>query len=409
MISKNTFNLFLSFLLLVIIVSCKEEKRTIQEIDFTSEYKLNQQIQDKVHQDTVPWKYQISASDYATKGAYKNALNDWDIAMGGREQSYTPIQIDSIHKKHTQINASKYIIEQAKQTQVVIINEAHHNSSHRVFTKSLLKDLYQLGYRNLGLEALASGKFTDSLLNKRGYPIQKSGYYIKDPQFGDLVRTALQIGYTVFPYEQTTNVNGKQREIEQAKNIQKAIQAKPNEKFLIHCGFDHALEGTHSSWEKAMAGRITEYTGINPLTINQVVYSEKGNPAYNHPLLKALTIKESSVIIDTLQNPLKYERGEAWSDIAVFHPNTTYINGRPNWLFDRDHQPTIVTLDDLIIEYPVMVLAYAKGEDIATAIPLDITEVENNTADAHLSLKKGTYAIVVTNGKKSYTFDQIVN
>ncbi len=409
MSSKNSLNVFFSLVLLVIIFSCKEDKRVIEKIAFTSDYKFNKHIQQKVDQDTVPWKYQISASDYATKGSYKNALTNWDLAMGGREQNYTSTQIDSIHKKYTKVNASKYIINQAKHTQVVIINEAHHNSLHRVFTKSLLEDLYELGYRNLGLEAIENGEKVDSLLNKRRYPIQKTGYYTKDPQFGDLIRTAIQIGYTVFPYEQTTNVNGKLREIEQAKNIQKVLQNKPHEKFLIHCGFDHALEGTHSSWEKAMAGRLTEYTGINPLTINQVVYSEKGNTAYNHPLLKALDIKETSVVIDTAQNPLKYKRGEAWSDIAVFHPNTTYVNGRPNWLFEHGNQPTAVPLDDLTIEYPVMVLAYVKGEDIMTAVPIDITEVKTSADSCYLGLKKGTYSMVVTNGKQSYTFDHIVN
>ena len=83
-----------------------------------------------------------------------------------------------------------------------------------------------------------------------------------------------------------------------------------------------------------MAGRLTEYTGINPLTINQVLYSERSKPKYNHPLLKALEIEESSVLIDRNHNPLRYERGDAWTDIAVLHPNTIYIDGRPNWLFN---------------------------------------------------------------------------
>ena len=55
----------------------------------------------------------------------------------------------------------------------------------------------------------------------------------------------------------------KRQEIEQALNIKRVIDSRPNEKFLIHCGFDHALEGIHNSWEKAMAGRLTEYTGID--------------------------------------------------------------------------------------------------------------------------------------------------
>jgi hypothetical protein len=294
-------------------------KNVIEKIDFKTEYKFSSEIENKVFTDTVPWKYQISASEYATKGDYKNALIHWDFAMRTSEKEYSKSQIDSINQTYSKVNATDYIIEQANKNQVIIINEAHHNSFHRVFTKSLLKKLYENGYTNLGVEALGNGDYLDSTLNNRKYPILKTGYYIKDPQFGNLVRDALEIGYNLFAYEDIAEGNGKQREIEQAKNIQQVINSKPNEKFLIHCGFDHALEGTHQSWEKAMAGRLTEYTGINPLTINQVVYSEKSNGKFNHPLLKALDIKEPTIIIDKKNNPFKYEREEAWTDIAVFH------------------------------------------------------------------------------------------
>lgn len=388
--------------------SCKEEKRIIEKIDFKTEYKFSSDIENKVAKDTVPWKYQISASDFATKGDYKNALIQWDLAMEPRERNFTKGQIDSVNSKYSKVNAIDYIVEQAKKNQVVIINEAHHNSFHRVFTKSLLKKLYNKGYKNLGLEALSNGKRNDTLLNKRKHPVQETGYYIKDPQFGDLVRTALQIGYHVFPYEQTTNSNGKPREIEQAKNIQKVIQSRPNEKFLIHSGFDHALEGKHNYWEKAMAGRLTEFTGINPLTINQVVYSEKSKPEFNHPLLKAFNIKESSIIIDKENNPLRYDRGEAWNDLAVFHPTTKYVNNRPKWLFEYGNKNISIALTEIQIEFPVMVLAFKKGEDINFSVPVDITEVKTKTTNCNLGLKKGAYEIVVTNGKESVKFGQFV-
>jgi len=400
---KNTF-----YILTIVILfnSCKEEKRVIEKIDFETEYKFSSEIEDKVKKDTVPWKYQLSASDYATKGDYKNALIQWDLAMRTREKNFTESQIDSINQKYSKIKASDYIIEEAKKNQVLIINEAHHNSFHRAFTKSLLQKLFDNGYKNLGLEALTNDDSLNLALNNRKYPIQETGYYIKDPQFGNLVRDALKIGYELFPYEQTTGSNGKPREIEQAKNIQKFIEQNPNEKILIHCGFDHALEGEHRSWEKAMAGRLTEYTGINPLTINQVFYSEKSKSEYNHPLLKALGIKESSVILDKKNNPLKYDRGSAWSDIAVFHPNTNYIDGRPNWLFENDNKNIAISLNDILIEFPVMVLAFKKGEDIKFAVPIDITEVKNKIENCILGLKKGNYNIVITNGKESVKFKQ---
>lgn len=157
-----------------------------------------------------------------------------------------------------------------------------------------------------------------------------------------------------------------------------------------------------------MAGRLTEYTGINPLTINQVLYSEKSKPEYNDPLLKALNIKESTVLLDKENNPMKYTRGSAWSDLTVFHPNTEYIDSRPNWLFKNAYENIPIQLNDIQIEFPVMVLAFKKGEDINLAVPIDITEIENKTNNCNLGLKKGFYEIVVTNGKQSYKFEQKV-
>ncbi len=394
--------------LIIIVISCKEEKRAVQKIEFKTPYKFSSEIEDKTTKDTVPWKYQVSASDFAAKGDYKNALLQWDLAMGGRERNFSEVQIDSINNAYHRVTASDYILSKAKEHQVIIINEAHHNSFHRVFTKSLLKKLFDLGYTNLGLEALGNGAYLDSTLNSRKYPVLKTGHYTKDPQFGNLIREALEIGYHLFAYENIEKGSGKPREIEQAKNIERIIDSRPGEKFLIHCGFDHALEGTHQHWDKAMAGRLTEYTGINPLTINQTLYSEKGSSTLNHPLLKALQITESTVLLDKDNNPLKYERGEAYTDIAVFHPVTQYVNNRPNWLYQNGNKNVSLPLNDIQTEFPVLVLAFKKGEEINQAVPVDITEVTGPGEKCHLALMKGAYKIVVTNGKESYTFEHEV-
>ncbi len=159
------------FLTLILLInSCKEAKRTVHKIEFETAYEFSSEIEDKTTKDTVPWKYQISASDYAAKGDYKNALLQWDLAMGGRERNFSEAQIDSIYNTYHKVKASDYIISKAKEHQVVIINEAHHNSFHRVFTKSMLKKLFDLGYTNLGLEALGNGAYLDSTLNSRKYP-----------------------------------------------------------------------------------------------------------------------------------------------------------------------------------------------------------------------------------------------
>jgi len=400
---KQTTLLLLSIYLFV---SCTE--REIQQIEFSTEYKFTSEIEEQILTDTIPWKYQISAADFAKKGDYQKALIHYDLGMPTQDRNYTKTEIDSVNSKFSVVNAAEYIIHEAQKNQVVMINEVHHNSMHRAFTKSLLKALFDNGYKNLGLEALDRGEHLDSALNNRGYPIQKTGYYTQDPQFGDLIREAIKIGYNVFAYENIGFETGKVREIGQAKNIQKVIESKPHEKFLIYCGFDHLMEGNYSGWEKAMAGRLTEYTGINPLTINQEEYSERSKTKFNQPLLKAFDIRESSVLIDKDNNPLKYEQDEAWADIAVLHPNTKYVNNRPNWLFENGNQNVSVELKDIPIEFPVLVLAYKKGEDINQAVPIDILEVENSTDKCHLALRSGDYEIVVTNKIQSVKFEKMV-
>lgn len=402
MILKRTFCILTIILLLN---SCKKEKRIIEKIDFKNHYTFSSEIEAKLAKDTTSYKYDESATTYAAKGDYRNALIQWDKLMEGSDINYSKKQIDSINKKYRKVNAANYIIEEAKKNKVVIINEAHHNSFHRVFTKSLLKDLYAIGYTNLGLEALNSYIDLDSLK----YPTQVTGFYTNDPQFGNLIRDAIAIGYTLFPYEtENHTANGKIREIDQATNIKKVMDAKPNEKFLIHCGYDHALEGDSGYWVKAMAGRLEEFTGINPFTINQTTYSERSKPEMNHPLLKALKIKESTVLLDTGNNPLKHRQVDAYTDIAVLHPNTKYEDNRPNWLFKNDNKKVKLSIKDIEIDFPVMVLAYKKGENINLAVPIDITELNSKMEKCNLGLKKGTYEIVVTNGTESYKFEQKV-
>ena len=86
-------------------------------------------------------------------------------------------------------------------------------------------------------------------------------------------------------------------------------------------------EGSHGWWEKAMAGRLKEYTGIDPFTIHQVDYSEKGDPNRNHPFQKAINPSESTVLLDKDQNPFQSIRSEAYTTLAVLHPKTSYVEG----------------------------------------------------------------------------------
>lgn len=391
--------LSISCLLFFLISGCKNTQ-PIETITFQHTYKFQSAIKEKLDQDTVAWKHQLAASDFATSGDYRKALELWDVAFPGSFTPYTEHELDSLRERYRVIPAADYIVEQARLHQVVIINEAHHSSLHRVFTRSLLQRLYENGYRNLGLEALTNGKLKDSLLHDRKYPVMETGHYTKDPQFGNLIRTALEIGYNVFPYETTNRNNGKPREVDQARNIQKVMESRPNEKFLIHCGFGHVVEGEHDQWEKAMAGRLAEYTGIDPLTIEQVAYSEKSKPEMSHPLLQTFNITQPSVLLDQMNQSFRLERGKTWADVAVLHPFTSYTNERPGWLFENGNKSVPVDLSAIQLEFPVLLMAFPEGENMQEAVPVDILEVPDQQSSPRLALPKGKYELVVVNRKE---------
>ncbi|WDO14383.1 hypothetical protein MH928_06725 [Flavobacterium sp. WW92] len=353
-------------------------------------YLFSKDIEAKIQKDTLPWRYQMGATDYSISEYYTKALETWDRNGGtikkiSKEDS---LYFNSFQKK----NAKEYIINRSKDEKIIIINEAHHNNRHRVFTASLLQGLYDNGYRFFGLEALA-----DSLINERKFPVLESGFYVKEPQMANLLKEALKIGFVLFEYEAVSGKNGKEREIEEAENIAQLIRKNPNSKFLIHCGWDHVIEGTpnNKNWEKAMAGRLKEKANIDPFTIDQVTYTEKGNPKFTNPYVLMANPKESVVLVNG--NGKLFNGGETndQTDCRIIHPITEYINGRPDWL-TIDGQRKIHTIPkSKITQYPILALAYRKNEVEQNGVPADIIEITNKETKADFILEKGMYKIIL--------------
>jgi len=360
-------------------------------------YKLSGHIATEIEKDTVAWKYQTGAAQYSFIGDYKNTLITWDKAVPARK--YIPTAADSVILQNSEIfNARDYIVQRAAKERIVIINEAHQNPRHRFFTRSLLEELYKNGYRHLGLEAVS-----DTHINTRKYAVETSGFYTKEPEFGNLIYEAVRIGFTVFGYEATEGKNGREREIEQARNIKTYMDAHPEGKYLIHCGFDHVFEKEVRNWEKAMAGRLKEYTGTDPLTIDQVKFSEKSAPEYGHYFLYATREKESFVLVDRNGSVFNGLTEPKQTDIAVIHPVTGYKYGRPQWLAaDRyTYWPEINKIKKRY--YPVQVLAYRMGEYEQHGIPSDLIEINSEHDQKPLFLQNGTYRIIFRNADYTVT------
>ena len=401
---------------LILAISCTENK-TQKEPTFEFEkysfkldgfewdanpYKFTSYIVDSVLQSKGP---QMTAWDFSYIGDIENMHKMWDSQARIRKE-LTQEQKDSFALFEAS-NAIEYILKKAKKHQVVIINEGHHMPQHRVFTTQLLDKLKKQGFNHLGLETYIANPETDSLLQANGYPILKSGYYTKEPQFGNLVRTAHKNGFKVFGYESEGHENGKEREINQAKNIRDYIEKNPNEKVLIHCGFDHGYEGKlGNKWEKAMAGRLTEFTKIDPLTINQVIYSEKSKREYENPYYQLTDFDEPSVLVNQDEKVFGEYRHGSWFDIAVFHPRSKDYN-RPKWMIYKDRKEVKYSFEEADIECPCLVFAYKEGEKIGSAVPYDIQETEDKRVK--LILDKSDFEIVIWNEKGNSLKSHIKN
>ena len=121
-----------------------------------------------------------------------------------------------------------------KRYNVTMFNEAHHMSQHRAFVYSQLEILKSFGYTQLALETLNE---KDSFITDRKYPVKKTGFYTNDPVYGNLIRKALELGFTLIPYEEIS----KDREKGQATNIYN--QYNPSKgKLIVYGGYGHISE-----------------------------------------------------------------------------------------------------------------------------------------------------------------------
>lgn len=350
-------------------------------------YWFTDDIKKKVADSTQSqsWRSQMAATYYSISGQYKPALESWDTTFG-RVKKLS--KADSLRfTELIPVNAKDYLLKKAESEQIIIINEAHHNASHRTFVSSLLQGLYDKGYRYLGLETLVS----DSV-NVTKFAVLSSGYYSKEPEFGNLIYNALKIGFRLFPYE--AEGNNKEREIGEAKNIFDFMQKNKEGKYLIYCGYEHAYEGTHKSWEKTMAGRLSDLTGINPFTVDQTQFSEKSNLKYNEPLLRLVNNNVPVVLKDQNEEIYNDSDKKLYTDIKIIHPVTKYIKGRPDWMLGENRKLYKIPVSK-ISTYPVMVFAYRKGEYEQNGIPADILELKTPKESRFLILDKGNYDIVI--------------
>lgn len=369
-------------------------------------YLTSKDIQKLVDSETNSWQLQTYAVLFSKVGNYKASLATQHLYLEKNKAAMNipeKPKVDSINFKiFKPKNAGDVISKAAKKYKVVITNEAHYQPQNRVFTSLLLEKLYQQGFRYLCVEDLSRDDTVfkskeDKDLNNRKYPIKTSGYYMDEPQYGNLVRQALKLGYTLIAYEHYASEikdPGERmmgREKGQAKNIAEILQKDPNAKILVHCGYGHLNENVVRDSIGQMAAMLKIHYQIDPLTIDQQDMLEENNDPY----YRLTDVKETSVFVSE-NNFFSDPTDNHKVDMVVFFPKTKYVNGRPNWLvYDERKKYYFVKLEQNKFTYPIMISAFYKGEDISVADPTDIIEIDNPNDKVALVLNTGQYILQV--------------
>ncbi len=361
-------------------------------------YLSSKEIQIIVDNETVAWKLQNYAISFSKISNYKATMITQALFIqrnkANRNVPDKPKADSILFHSFKRKNALDVILKTSEKYKVVITNEAHYQPQNRVFTTLLLEKMYKKGFRYLCAEDFS---YADTLLNMRKYPIQKSGYYINEPQYGNLAREALKIGYTLVPYEHRKNDADIKdpmerqfvRERGQAENIAQIFKKDANAKVLVHCGYGHLNEN-----EVAGNGFMGYYLkvkfDIDPFTIDQVNQLEEENtPYYNWANVSEPSIyANNNIFFNNLEKGRKV-------DAIVFFPKAKYINNRPDWLvWDKKRKYFFPKLDNKLA-FPLMLFVYHEGEDASVAIPTDIIEVNNLTDKIALVLQKGKYNLQI--------------
>jgi len=332
---------------------------------------------------------QVLAAAEAELGAYEQAVQQYP--QGAPVLRGTPATLPQPAQSQA-LDAAETIAGLARDRRIVMVNEAHHAAQTRVLTLALLPRLRALGFTHFAAEGLDE---RDRDLAARGYPTKASGPYIDEPLYGEIIRTALRLGFVVVAYESPAR-DTQQREEEQAQHlVERVFRLRADARLFVHAGYAHVHKRADYLDSDTMAMRLARKTGIDPLVVDQTVLrpgAPAGEYAGYRQLLRSYPIKTATVFATS-------DRGAAWSleprfyDISVLLPPTHVIDGRPDWLrLAGERSAVAISIDLQAMSLPCVIEArYAnEGED---AVPADRLLIERGGRTAVLFLRGGDYRI----------------
>ncbi len=333
-----------------------------------------------------------AAMDFSLIGDYPSTLSTWDL-----QGFNTYIQAsDSLEnpENYIAVDYYTYIDTLSDSYQVVMTNEAHHRPECRILTTELVKRLKEKGFGYLGVEGLKENK---DALRERGFPNLNSGYYIREPQYANLLRIALRLGYEVFPYDNKPG-RSKQREIHQAAEINAILQEDPKGRILIHAGWGHIREDT-AIMGGLMAYEFKKISGNDPLTISQPRYMPMSESKFENPFYKRIaSIKAPSVLLNRSGSGF-YK--DAMTDVLLFHPRSGL-----SYFLKKDCYARKVMLN--IKEDVILLVIPISDELVKLPVPVYTREIKKGRQTVKVYLPfKGQFNLYLLSVENMYFFKKI--
>lgn len=341
----------------------------------------------------------------ANSGSYMNAIieNDKDFDNNG----FTVDSCSNIYFK----KAVNVIADLFKNNDIVVINEAHDYPANRFILAQILDTLKTLGIKDIFLEA---GAYDDSI-SLRGFPIQSSGIYFREPIFSNTIRLFLENGINLHSYEKTKgeytvltkngakffkdkfsdfsleikdtaligfynskSARNSQREVIQALNIVKKMQENNVTKALIYCGYTHAYKG-----KDKMANCLIKLNK-KVVSIDQTFLHEHSKSVFEHSAFVSYRdTLNSGIAFCHYTTPIKIKNHPEIIDFVMITPRLQYMNNRPTVL-DRIGKKIRLNCIDILSEImdstDCLVMVYYSNEYEQyqeMAIPCDIFEIDN--------------------------------
>lgn len=288
------------------------------------------------------------------------------------------------------LDAVEELGREASKHNVVMLNEAHHEPRHRVFALELASALRTSGFTHLALEGLNP----NNSAVKNGYVTLKNpitGIYTAEPQFSNFIRQAVAMGFTLIPYESIAGSTIEEREQGQARNLSDFVKGQPGAKVLVYAGYSHISERDGARAKGYMAKYFKLYSGVDPLTIDQVGGTAQSPLERSDPNWRAVSahVGHSPAVFKKKDGGwLVSDQYEGRVDVTVFHPATVLKDGRPDWL-----QKNRIRHDVKKPEGQGAMVIRAVIPDEINGVPADQILIHDSQSPAVLFLPKGNYRI----------------